>query len=140
MTVAVWVLLAFAGWTILILSFSVGLYRWSRVLTGRSEIKDFRADDVQGHDWYKRAMRAHANCIENLPVYGAIVLVIVAARIDAPLLDNLAIVLIAARVIHSTIHIAFEQTNIVAGLRFAFFFPQLICMVAMGTYVVIAAG
>ena len=132
MPIPVWVLLAFAGWTILILLGSIGVYRWSRILTGRQEIKEFRADEVEGRDWYQRAMRAHANCIENLPVYGAVVLAIVVADVHSPVLDNLALVLIGARVVHSFIHIAFEQTNVVSSFRFAFFFVQLVCMVWMG--------
>ena len=51
--------------------------RWSRILTGRSGVGGFPADQVEGEEWYKRAMRAHANCIENLPVFGAIVLALV---------------------------------------------------------------
>src|SRR5678815_1952057 len=66
-------LLGFATWTVLLLIATVGVYRWSRILTGRVEIRNFRPDQVEGDDRYKRAMRAHANCIENLPVFGAIV-------------------------------------------------------------------
>jgi len=68
MTVPVWMLLGFAAWTVLLLLSTVGVYRWSRILTGRVPIRDFRADQVEGEDWYRRSMRAHANCIENLPV------------------------------------------------------------------------
>ncbi len=76
MTVPVWVLLGFAAWTIIHLLTTVGIYRWSRILTGRTEMKEFRADKIEGEDWYRRAMRAHANCIENLPVYGGVVVAI----------------------------------------------------------------
>ena len=132
MSTPVWVLLAFAGWTIALLVGSIGVYRWHHILTGRREVKSFRADEVTGDDWYKRAMRAHANCIENLPVYGAIVLVIVVADIQSPTLDTLALVLTGARVVHSIVHVAFEQTNFMATLRFLFFFTQLVCMAWMG--------
>ena len=73
MTVPVWMLVGFAVWTVLLLLATVGVYRWSRILTGRLPIRSFRADQVEGADWYIRAMRAHANCVENLPVFGAIV-------------------------------------------------------------------
>ena len=73
MTVPVWMLVGFAAWTVLLLLTTVGAYRWSRILTGRVAIRNFRADQIEGADWYKRAMRAHANCVENLPVFGAIV-------------------------------------------------------------------
>jgi hypothetical protein len=32
-----------------------------------------------------------------------------------------------------------EQTNTVAGIRFAFFFVQAICMIAMGILVAVSA-
>jgi len=48
-TVPVWVLLGFAAWTMLNLL--------------ATEIKEFRADKIEGEDWYRRAMRAHANCV-----------------------------------------------------------------------------
>jgi len=76
MTVPVWVLLGFAAWTINHLLATVGLYRWSRILTGRTQMKEFRADKIEGEDWYLRTMRAQANCVENRPVYGSVVVAI----------------------------------------------------------------
>jgi uncharacterized MAPEG superfamily protein len=139
MTTPIWVLLGFAGWTLIILLLSVGVYRWSRILTGRKAIGEFRADGTDGADWYKRATRAHANCIENLPVYAAIVLAARCANLDDPLLDTLACVLLVARVIQSLVHISFVQTNTAVSVRFSFFFVQFICMAWMGVHVAIAA-
>jgi uncharacterized MAPEG superfamily protein len=90
MTIPVWVLLGFAVWTLLVLMLTVGVYRWALILTGRMPIREWRADGQQGPEWYRRAMRAHANCVENLPVYGAIVVVIVAAGLHDPWLDRLS--------------------------------------------------
>jgi uncharacterized MAPEG superfamily protein len=120
MSVPVWVLLGFAGWT----------------LAGRSEIREWRADEAQGSDWYRRAMRAHANCIENLPVYAAIVVAIVATGVRSPTLDRLAVALLAARVCQTTTHVAFTPTNFASAVRFAFFAAQLLCMIGMGVEVV----
>ena len=66
MPIPVWVLLGFAAWTLLILFATVGVYRWSRILTGRTAIATWRAAEQQGSEWYRRAMRAHINCLENL--------------------------------------------------------------------------
>jgi len=74
MTFPVWMLLAFAVWTMGVLLFTIGIYRWSRILTGRAQIKEFRGDSGDAEGWYLRAMRAHANCVENLPIFGAVVL------------------------------------------------------------------
>ncbi len=74
MTVPQWALLGFAVWTLLVLFGTVGVYRWSRILTGRVGISEWQADQPQGSEWYQRAMRAHMNCVENLPVFAALVL------------------------------------------------------------------
>src|SRR5215468_5237329 len=57
--VPVLVLLGFAAWTLLTLFGSIGVYRWSRILTGRASLAEWRADIPQGSDCYQRAMRAH---------------------------------------------------------------------------------
>jgi uncharacterized MAPEG superfamily protein len=139
MPIPVWILLGFAAWTLFVLFTTVGVYRWSRILTGRTPIAAWRADEHQGDEWYRRAIRAHLNCVENLPVYTAIVVALVAARITSPVLDRLAITILVARICQSSIHLLVEQTNVVAGIRFAFFFVQAICMITMGILVAILA-
>jgi uncharacterized MAPEG superfamily protein len=104
-TVPLWALLGFAAWTVLLLLGTVGVYRWSRILTGRVPIRDFRADRIEGDDWYKRAMRAHANCVENLPVFGAVVLALRASGIDSAAARAVSVVILAARV-RSLVHVA----------------------------------
>ena len=49
------------------------------------------------------------------------------------------ITILVARICQSSIHWLVEQTNVVAGIRFAFFFVQAICMITMGILVVILA-
>jgi len=73
-------------------------------------------------------MRAHLNCLENLPIYGAIVLVIVVSGAQRSALDSLALTLIGARIVQTLIQVSWKQTNLLAYLRFGFFFVQLICM------------
>ena len=139
MTVPVWVLLGFAFWTLITLLGSVGVYRWGRILTGRARLNEFPADVPHGSDWYRRAMRAHANCVENLPVYAAIVVAIIASGVQSKTLDVLAIILLVARVFQTITHIVFEPTNTMVGVRFAFYFTQLVCMFWMGITVAILA-
>jgi uncharacterized MAPEG superfamily protein len=139
MSVPVLVLLGFAAWTLLTLFGSVGVYRWSRILTGRTSIGEWRADVPQGNGWYQRAMRAHMNCVENLPVYVAVVVALMATGLQSPTVDRLAVAMLAARVGQTLTHIMLPPTNAAAGLRFAFFFAQVACMIAMGVIVVSAA-
>jgi uncharacterized MAPEG superfamily protein len=130
-SIPVLALLAFAVWTLLVLFGSVGVYRWSRILTGRARLTDFPADAPEGADWYKRAMRAHANCVENLPVFTALVVVILATGSKSPLLDALAVVVVAARVCQSLVHVGLPQSQAVIAVRFSFFLVQALSMLAM---------
>jgi len=125
MTVPLWALLGFAAWTLLLLLGTVGVYRWSRILTGRVPIREFRADRIEGEDWYKRAMRAHANCVENLPVFGAIVLALYASGVDSPVASGVSVAILAARVAQSLVHVSLVQTNGVVSVRFGFFTVQI---------------
>jgi uncharacterized MAPEG superfamily protein len=127
MTTPIWMLLAFATWTLMILFATVGVYRWGHILTGRTPIRKFQADWEGGADWYKRAMRAHANCVENLPIFAVIVFVLYVGRVTGPLVDALCVTVVIARIIHSLIHVSFEQTNAVTSLRFTFYFAQIVC-------------
>ncbi len=126
MTLPAWMLLGFATWTVLLLLVTVGIYRWSRILTGRVPISEFRADQVEGKDWYKRSMRAHANCVENLPVFGAIVFALYAGHIASATVNVLAVAILAARIMQSLVHVCLVQTNTVVSFRFGFFFVQIV--------------
>jgi len=126
MMLPVWALVGFAAWTVLLLLATVGVYRWSRILTGRVAMREFRADQIEGADWYKRAMRAHANCVENLPVFGAIVFGLYVGNVGSALVDALAVAVLVARVMQSLVHVCFIQTNTVTAVRFGFFFVQIV--------------
>jgi uncharacterized MAPEG superfamily protein len=140
MTIPMWMLLAFAIWTILLLIGSVGVYRWSRILTRRVEIREFRADQIEGEDWYRRAMRAHANCIENLPVFGVLVFAVYVSGLSGSIIDSLSIIIVIARIIQSSIHVGFTQTNRVALFRFIFFFIQIICFLWLAAILIMQVG
>ena len=136
MTIPVWTLLGFATWTLVLLLSTVGVYRWTRILTGRVPIREFRADQIEGEDWYRRAMRAHANCIESLPVYGAIVLALHVTGVDGSWVNFLSISVLAGRVAQSLVHVCLVQTNTVAAVRFAFFLVQLVSFFSLIVIVV----
>jgi uncharacterized MAPEG superfamily protein len=140
MNVPVLVLLGFAAWTLLTLFGSIGVYRWSRILTGRASIAEWRADLPQGSDWYQRAMRAHMNCVENLPVYAAIVVALVATGLRSPVVDRLSVTMLAARIGQTMVHITLPPTNAVTSLRFALYFMQAACMIAMGLVIAVTPG
>ena len=137
MTTPMWMLLGFATWTLLLLMATVGVYRWVRILFSNVPIASFRSDQLEGEDWYRRGTRAHANCVENLPVFGVIVFVISALGVDGPAVSYLSIIVLIARVCQSLVHVSHVQTDRFVAVRFTFFCLQLICFLAL---IVIAAG
>jgi uncharacterized MAPEG superfamily protein len=105
-------------------------YRWGIPLESDSNRTcadtQFPADQVEGADWYIRAMRAHANCVENLPVFGAIVLGLYVGNVASAFVNALAVAVLVARIMQSLVHVCFVQTNTVASVRFGFFFVQIV--------------
>ena len=90
-----------------------------------ASISAFRADKVEGPAWYARAMRAHANCIENLPVFAVVVFALHVSGTSGALVDTLAVAVLVARVLQSSIHVAFEQTSSIVAIRFTLFTVQV---------------
>ena len=131
MTIPMWMLLGFAAWTLTLLMATVGVYRWVKILFSRASIASFRSDGLEGEDWYRRGTRAHANCVENLPVFGAIVLVLAAVGIDSPVVDYLSVAVLVARVCQSLVHVLHVQTDAFVAVRFSFFFVQIVCFLAL---------
>jgi uncharacterized MAPEG superfamily protein len=133
-------LLGFALWTLTVLALTVGVHRWSRILTGRSAINEFPAEAPAGPGWYKRATRAHLNCIENLPVFATIVIVADAAGVRGTVLDALGIAILGARLVQTTTHVAFLETARTVSIRFSFYSVQLVAMIVMSVIVLARAS
>lgn len=97
-------LVLYALWTLLLLLGVVG-YRGVQVLSGQKGIDAFPADrEHGGPDWYRRLNRAHLNCVENLPVFAALVIVAgLAGRLE--LANTLAPWILAGRVAQSLLHL-----------------------------------
>lgn len=131
-TIPVLMVLLFALWAVALLVLTVGIYRWGSIFAGKAQLTDFKADDVRGSDFYKRAMRAHANCIENLPVFIAVVFASHVANINADSVDIMSVIVVASRVLQSLVHVSLVQTNKVTLLRFCLFFSQVICFFGIG--------
>ncbi|VVC75458.1 hypothetical protein AQUSIP_07480 [Aquicella siphonis] len=140
MTIPQWTLLGFAVWTLLVLISTIGITRWYLILCGQNQPREFRADEPHGSPRYRRAMRAHVNCVENLPVYGSIIFIITLLKLDNALLDVLAVTFMTARICQTITHVAFTDTNRMVLIRFAFFFTQLIIMFWMAVWAVCVAS
>jgi uncharacterized MAPEG superfamily protein len=127
MTTPLWCLVGFVAWTLLLLLAVAGA-RVSKVLTGQAAANDFPSGVPHGSDAYWRLNRAHLNCLENLPVFGAVVVVATLAGIKAPVLDTLARLYLGARVGQSVTHVA-SGSALAVNVRFTFFLVQFACLV-----------
>ncbi|MCE7901938.1 MAG: MAPEG family protein [Gammaproteobacteria bacterium PRO9] len=131
MTIPQWTLLGFTTWTLLLLVATVGAYRWGMILFRGARVGSFRSDRLEGAAWYQRGTRAHANCIESLPVFGAIVFVISELGMVGRMIDTLCILVLVARICQSLVHLLHEQTDMFVAVRFSFFSVQLVCMLSL---------
>ena len=128
MPVDLWTLVAFAAWTLLVLMAGVGIQRWYLIISRQAAMASFPGDVPHGSPAYRRAVRAHANCVENLPVYAAIVLAAEVAHLIPPHMDQLALVVIVCRIVQSCIHMLLPETNSTVAVRFTFFCVQYVAM------------
>lgn len=123
-------------WTIVLLIAGIGVPRISAVLKGRAKPNEFPADVPHGPDRYRRTMRAHMNCVENLPVFAALVLLGSSLGIGEPLFQVSATTVLPARVLQSLVHVA-SGRNPAANARFGFFVVQLVCFFLMAASIVL---
>lgn len=131
MTVGLYCLLGFGLWTILIVVLGIGRIRLTQVLVGEAKATDFPADVAHGSPGYRRILRAHANCVENLPLFGAVTLTAAITGRHGGMFDTLPIVYLGARVCQSTTHIA-SGSAMAINVRFSFFVVQLVCVCWLG--------
>lgn len=119
-------LLGFAAWTILLVM-TLGVLRTGLVFAGKKKANEFKAsgDDLAGFG--ARLTRAHANCYENLPVVGAILLYAIATSQTA-ITDELALAFLGARILQSLTHLLSTSRPAVL-VRFAFFLVQLVIII-----------
>lgn len=116
------VLTALIAWTLLLLILMEAL-RARLVLSGRVAANAFAPDNAGLSPFMQRLARAHANCLEGLPIFGGL-LVVALLTGKTGLTDPLAPWLLAARLAQSLIHLA--STSVAAvNLRFAAFAVQL---------------
>ena len=97
------VLLGLVGWTLLLLILMEAL-RTRYVVTKAIAANEFKPDNSNLSPFMQRLARAHANCIETLPIFG--ILLITALLTDrAGVTNPLAPWLLAARVVQSSVHL-----------------------------------
>lgn len=120
-------LLGFVSWTALVAVVGIMGPRVFAVATGNAPAEGFPADVPHGPDRYRRTMRAHLNCVENLPLFAAVVLTGTVVHAGSPRMDTLAISYLAARVVHTLMHIA-SNSPAAIKVRFTCYVAQLVCL------------
>lgn len=123
MSTSALVLLLFIGWTLLLLIVMEGM-RSVLVATGRIPSNQFMPDNANLSPFMQRLARAHANCLEGLPVFGGL-LVVALLTDQTGTTDTLAPWLLAARIIQSSIHLA-SLSVMAVNARFAAFAVQMV--------------
>lgn len=115
-------LLGFLAWTLLLLVL-MEVRRTHLVLTGQVPANGFTPDNAGLSPFMRRLARAHANCLEGLPLFGGIMLVATVAGQSA-VTDTLAPLLLVARVVQSVIHLA-SISPVAVRARFTAFAVQM---------------
>lgn len=116
-------LTGFVTWTLLLLVLMESL-RSRLVVLKAVPSNGFQPDNGNLSPFMQRLARAHANCLEGLPVFGGL-LVIASLSGQTAVTDPLALVLLSARVVQSLIHLA-SLSVMAVNLRFTAFAVQML--------------
>lgn len=116
------VLLGFVAWTLILLILMEAL-RARLVMTGSVAPNAFKPDNSNLSPFMQRLARAHANCVESLPVIATLLLAALITGRTA-VTDPLAPWLLAARLVQSGAHLA-SLSVFAVNLRFLAFVVQI---------------
>ena len=116
-------LTAFVAWALFLLVLMEAI-RTYLVATKRVTANGFTPDNSGLSPFMQRLARAHANCVEGLPIFGGLMAVaVMTSRSEAT--DPLALWLLAARIVQSIIHLI-STSPVAVSLRFTAFAVQMV--------------
>ncbi|CDF85760.1 Conserved hypothetical membrane protein [Pseudomonas knackmussii B13] len=118
-------LLGLVAWTLLLVFLLVNL-RGLLVMSGRMAVNAFAADGSNTPGLGQRLARAHANCVENVPLFAAALLYAMVTG-QTQITDPLAPLLLGARIFQSLMHLI-STSPLFVWLRFAGFLAQLVIL------------
>ena len=122
-------LVLFALWTLVMMFISQG-YRLSQIMTFKKPVNAYpRSAPNIDPGLFVRARDAHANCLENLPVFAVVVLA-AAAMGQSSVADAVGSYVLLARVAQSVVHMI-GTSAILVWVRATFFFIQVILFFTM---------
>lgn len=115
-------LTGFVTWTLLLLVLMEGI-RTKLVVTKAVPANGFTPDNANLSPFMQRLARAHANCLEGLPVFGGLMVICLIAG-KSSISDPLAYVFLTARIVQSVIHL-WSVSPTAVTLRFTAFAIQM---------------
>ncbi|MDZ4297657.1 MAG: MAPEG family protein [Moraxellaceae bacterium] len=111
-----------------VLGFAYPLQRIALVLTGKASANAWKrgAQTAVQPAWSVRVQNAHLNCLENLPLFAAVIL---AAYISDQLavIEGLAMIYLALRVAQSLVHVISDSASFVF-VRANLWVPQMLIL------------
>jgi uncharacterized MAPEG superfamily protein len=122
------VLIVLALWAMALAFVLVGA-RAQLVSTGKRDANGFPANEA-GAEFHHRAGRAHANMMENLGLFAAVILGSVMLNAASPQFALLANIALAGRLAQSLTHLASVSPNAVR-VRALFYAVQIVCLIWM---------
>ncbi|WP_334187304.1 MAPEG family protein [Noviherbaspirillum sp.] len=122
MTTTLTALTGFIAWTLFLLIL-MEIIRSGLVIRKTVQANAFRPDNANLSPFMQRLARAHANCLEGLPVFGGIMLVATLSG-NAAITDPLAYTLLGARIVQSLVHLA-SLSVMAVNIRFIAFAVQI---------------
>ena len=114
---------AFISWALLLLVL-MEVNRSYLVVTGKVAANGFTPDNANLSPFMQRLARAHANCIEGLPIFGGLLAVAMMTS-RTSVTDPLAFWFLGARIAQSIIHLISTSPTAVT-LRFTAFAVQML--------------
>ena len=122
MSTTLFSLTLFIAWALFLLVW-MEIIRSKLVLTKALPANGFQPDNGNLSPFMQRLARAHANCIEGLPLFGGLMLV---AEVSGKtgITDPLAMVFFGARIVQSVIHLM-SVSAVAVTLRFTAFAIQM---------------
>jgi len=115
-------LTGFVAWSLFLLTLMEAI-RSKLVLTKAIAANGFNPENSNLSPFMQRLARAHANCIEGLPIFGGLMVIAVVAGRSA-ITDPLAYAFLAARILQSVIHLT-SLSALAVTLRFSAFAVQM---------------
>ncbi len=115
-------LTGFVAWSLSLLVL-MEIIRTKMVLTKEVSANGFLPDNSYLSPFMQRLARAHANCLEGLPIFGGLMLIAVIAG-KSEMTDKLALFFLMARILQSLIHLI-SVSPLAVTLRFIAFATQM---------------